>query len=67
MSLIFAVIGAAFIVCAFRLKGLPIMTATGLFVGCFFLALSASALDVPIGPGECYVDWDGRSNSTICD
>lgn len=67
MALIFAAIGGAIITYAFRLKGLPIMTSTGLFVGCVFLVLAAVSIDAPDGGGSCYADWDGRSNSTVCD
>ena len=66
MSLIFAFIGAAIIIYAFRLKDLPIMTTAGLFIGCFFLALAASSIDAPRGSGDCWVDWDARSNPTVC-
>lgn len=67
MALLFAIIGGAIIIHAFRLKELPIMTTAGLFIGCFFLTLAAVSIDVPVGEPDCYTDWDGRSNSTVCD
>lgn len=66
MALFFALIGGAIIVHAFRLKELPIMTTAGLFIGCVFLILAVVSIDAPSGDGDCYTDWDGRSNSTVC-
>lgn len=67
MALFFAAIGGAIIIYALRLKGLPIMTSTGLFLGCIFLVFAAISIDAPDRGGDCHVDWDGRSNSTVCD
>lgn len=67
MALLFALIGGAIIIHAFRLKELPIMTTAGLFVGCVFLTLAAVSIDAPAGNGDCYTEWDGRSNPTVCD
>ena len=67
MSLIFAFIGAALIIYAFRLKDLPIMTTGFLFTGCFCLIIATITMDVPVGSPECWIDWDGRSNPTVCD
>lgn len=69
MAIVFALIGVALIIYSFRLKGLPIMTTSGLFIGCLFLGMSVAWLggsSRSSGP-DCYIDWDGRSNSEICD
>jgi hypothetical protein len=67
MALIFAAIGGAIIIYAFRLKELPIMTTIGLFLGCIFLVFAAVSIKAPDRGGDCHIDWDGRSNSTVCD
>lgn len=67
MSWLFAAIAVAVLVYSFRLKGLPILTSIGLFAGCILLVLSVVSIKAPAGKGECWIDWDGRSNSTVCD
>ena len=67
MTVFFAILGIGIIVWAFNLKGLPIMTSAGLMAGCFCLIIAAITIDAPIGEPDCWVDWDARSNRTMCD
>lgn len=67
MSWFFAAIGIAVLVYSFRLKELPIMTTIGLFIGCIFLVFATVTIDAPVGGPDCYIDWDGRANATVCD
>lgn len=66
MAIVFALCGVALIIYSFRLKGLPIMTTSGLFIGCLFLGMSLAWLGGS-SRGDCFVDWDGRTNSEVCD
>lgn len=66
-SLLLAVIGIWLIVWGLRLNGLPIFTTIWLFGGCIFLVSAAVSLNTPDGFDGCFVDWDARTNSEVCD
>ena len=67
MSWLFAALALAVFVYSFRLKELPILTNIGLFIGCILLVLSVVSIKAGKGHDECWIEWDSRSNSTICD
>lgn len=37
------------------------------FLFCCLIVIAAPKRPVTNGGDDCYIDWDGRSNSTVCD
>jgi len=67
LAWVIGLVGAALVVWAFMLKGLPTLTVWGSMAGFILVVIGLGIGGFGSGGGGCYIDWDGRSNSTVCD